>query len=70
MVLYTETKPPTQSGVQYLKLGSDISLKNGSGEVIVNGNIVKVFNEEKDYLYPLPTQEMLLNPELSQNPGW
>jgi hypothetical protein len=70
VVLYTDTKPPTQPGVQYLKLGSDISLKNGSGEVIVNGDIAKVFDEAKDYLFPLPTQEMLLNPELSQNPGW
>lgn len=28
------------------------------------------FNLERDYLSPLPTNELTLNPELKQNPGW
>lgn len=28
------------------------------------------FDENKDYLYPLPRTEILLNPNLEQNPGW
>jgi len=28
------------------------------------------FNPEKDYLLPLPTNELTLNPNLQQNPGW
>lgn len=28
------------------------------------------FNEEKDYFAPLPTEDLLLNPNLKQNPNW
>ncbi|MCD8208475.1 MAG: RagB/SusD family nutrient uptake outer membrane protein [Bacteroidales bacterium] len=28
------------------------------------------FNEERDYLYPIPSTERSLNPNLTQNPGW
>ena len=28
------------------------------------------FNPERDYLLPLPTNELTLNPSLGQNPGW
>ncbi|WP_132779283.1 RagB/SusD family nutrient uptake outer membrane protein [Sphingobacterium alimentarium] len=62
---------PNQSGIQLLKLGSEILLENGkSGNVIINGHIKKVFDENKDYLYPLPIQELQLNPNLTQNEGW
>jgi starch-binding outer membrane protein, SusD/RagB family len=71
LIIYTGTKPTTK-GVQFLKLGNDIILENGTqgGNIIVNGNIPKTFNENKDYLFPIPTQELLLNPNLKQNPGW
>lgn len=72
VVLYTGQKPPAQSGVQFYELGSEINLKNGSngGYVVVNGSISKTFNEDRDYLNPLPTQDLLLNTNLQQNPGW
>ncbi len=28
------------------------------------------FNEQRDYLYPLPIGELVLNENLTQNPGW
>ena len=28
------------------------------------------FNENRDYLYPIPTNERTVNPALAQNPGW
>lgn len=28
------------------------------------------FNENRDYLYPIPTNELTLNKNLKQNPGW
>lgn len=28
------------------------------------------FNAGRDYLYPIPTTELTLNPKLGQNPGW
>lgn len=68
--IYEGTKP-TAPGVQLLKLGSEILLENGnSGNVIINAHIKKVFDEGKDYFYPLPIQELELNKNLTQNPGW
>ena len=72
VIIYSGTKPSDVKGVQYLKLNSEINLQNGEagGEVVVNGSIPKTFNENRDYLYPIPTQELLLNKNLTQNPGW
>ncbi|MDR3142728.1 MAG: RagB/SusD family nutrient uptake outer membrane protein [Tannerellaceae bacterium] len=28
------------------------------------------FNVNRDYLYPIPTNQLTLNPQLKQNPGW
>nr|MCR5548308.1 RagB/SusD family nutrient uptake outer membrane protein [Bacteroidales bacterium] len=28
------------------------------------------FEEPRDYFYPIPAEEILLNPALTQNPGW
>lgn len=33
-------------------------------------NPVPLFEEPKDYLSPIPTDEIGLNPKLTQNPGW
>lgn len=72
VVIYTGTEPPVQQGVVYLKLGSDVSLRNGvnGGDIVIAPNTPKVFHENRDYLNPIPTQELLLNPNLKQNPGW
>lgn len=66
-----EGDKPVAKNIQLLKLGSEILLENGtSGNVIINKHIVKKFNEERDYLYPIPVQELQLNPNLKQNPFW
>jgi hypothetical protein len=72
VIIYSDTKPSEERGVQYLKLNSEINLQNGQsgGNVVVNGSIPKTFNENRDYLYPIPTQDLLLNKNLTQNPGW
>jgi len=72
VVIYTGTKPPAQSGVVYLKLGSDIDLENGAsgGDVVINKSIAKHWRDDRDYLFPIPTQELLLNPKMKQNPKW
>lgn len=71
LVIY-EGEKPTVAGAQILKLGSEILLENGNkgGNIVINGHITKKFNEARDYLYPIPTQELLLNPKLVQNPNW
>lgn len=68
--IYKDTKPDV-GNVQYLKLKSDITLENGeSGNIVVNPQIKKKWDDTKDYLYPIPIQERLLNLNLTQNPGW
>lgn len=72
IVIYKDTKPTDLiPSAQYYKLG-EIDLLNGQsgGNIIVNRNVPKVFDEDKDYLYPIPIQELNLNPNLEQNPGW
>lgn len=60
-----------KAGVQYLVLGTVIDLSQGTrGNVIVHGDVTKVFDEGKHYLFPLPRTELLLNDKLTQNPGW
>ncbi|WP_025764571.1 RagB/SusD family nutrient uptake outer membrane protein [Dyadobacter tibetensis] len=71
LIIYKGTKP-TDKGPQLLKLGSEITLANGEqgGNILVNSHINKKFDESRDYLYPLPKQELQLNPNLTQNPNW
>ncbi|MDT0644526.1 RagB/SusD family nutrient uptake outer membrane protein [Zunongwangia sp. F363] len=71
VVLYEGERPGNLiSGVQYYELGADITLdENGLIEPHPDfGN--RTFNENKDYLYPIPRIELQLNPNLEQNPGW
>lgn len=70
--LYEGKKPSVEGkNIQFLKLNGDVVLENGtSGCIMVNSHINKKWDENKDYLYPIPIQERLLNPNLTQNPGW
>lgn len=71
LAIYTST-PPAIPNIQLLKLGTDVVLENGAsgGNIIINGTIPKTFREDRDYLFPIPAQELLLNPALKQNPNW
>ncbi len=71
LCIYTGDKPE-KGDIQYKKLGTDIFLENGEqgGCMLINSHWVKTWDEERDYLYPIPIQERLLNPNLTQNNGW
>lgn len=71
LIIYEGSMPTKKPGVQYQKLG-ELVLENGNkgGRIIILPNIVKKWDEDKDYLYPLPIEDLLLNPNLVQNPGW
>jgi len=71
LVIYSDSQP-TVPNAQFLKLGTDVTLEKGTlgGNILPNSNLPKNFNEDRDYLYPLPTQDILLNPNLKQNPNW
>lgn len=76
LILYTagSTKPQDTEGVSVYELGSDIILSDGNkGYVYYHKtveNLRTAFNEDRDYLYPIPSGERSLNPNLAQNPGW
>lgn len=78
LVLYTNgNKPADEVGVEMYELGTPVNnggmiLTEGTkGNVFFHSNIeLAGFNENRDYLYPIPINERSLNPNLAQNPGW
>ncbi|MDE7438422.1 MAG: RagB/SusD family nutrient uptake outer membrane protein [Muribaculaceae bacterium] len=64
--------PAANNGETLLEIGKDIYLSDGNSGYI-NGTRDENrqgFNEERDYLYPIPSNELQLNPNLVQNPKW
>lgn len=55
-----------------MKSGVSVELTEGeSGNVICYKNVPRLWDEERDYLYPIPTEERILTDgALTQNPGW
>lgn len=76
MILYANgtAKPSAAAGVNVYELDKDIFLTDGShGYYDYHTGVKSVragFNEERDYLYPIPSNEFGLNKNLVQNPGW
>ena len=72
--IYQGTKPKVKNVRKFYKLGVDLELTNGtSGNILVHDirKEPRSWNEDRDYLYPIPTEERLLsNGALTQNPGW
>ena len=68
---YVGTKPAGNVPL-YLEIGEQIRLSNGeSGYIICHSLITKKWNEDRDYLYPVPISERTLsNGAVTQNPGW
>ena len=70
VVVYAGENPPpsTSDNISYLPVNSLSG--DGKGNYLPHKGSVKVFDENKDYLYPLPIEDRVLNPNLTQNPGW
>ena len=70
-VYFTTSSPGPISDVYSVNVSRDeFKLSNGtSGELLWYTNIIRTF-EEKNYLYPIPESDRLINPALGQNPGW
>lgn len=49
---------------------SVIPLLNSQNYIIAQKGSVRTFNPARDYLWPFPINELALNPNLKQNPGW
>jgi len=71
LCLFRGTKPATKAAV-VLEINQDILLEDGnSGCVFPHKGNQGSWNEERDYLYPIPTDDRsLTNGALKQNPGW
>lgn len=68
----SETAPGNKADVLYLKLGTDIVLsEKTSGNLLAHSTTPRIWNEGRDYLYPIPTDDRVLTQgAISQNPGW
>ena len=86
LCLYKTASKPTGYPDEFLCLqiqeieidGKNVPLSDG-GIVLSNGDNGFIeyfrtkdrsFDEERDYLYPIPTGDRSTNPNLKQNPGW
>lgn len=69
---YTDSAPSgLPANVVKFKIGERIFFTEGDhGYVDVTPNLPGVWNENRDYFYTIPTDELTLNPNLVQNPGW
>lgn len=71
LCLYKGSKPSSPASI-FLEVGKDIELTEATrGNVEAHRNIVRVFREDRDYFYPIPSEEInLSNGTLIQNPNW
>lgn len=78
VLFYSGTAPAPISGVTFINVSPNLSngsvnpqrLVNGtSGEITWLNNATRKW-EDKKYLYPIPTIDLLINAKLGQNPGW
>lgn len=74
LILYISDKPAVSEGVDARKIGEKATgtvLSEGTyGYVDTQKGIRHQFNEDRDYIYPIPSDERQLNKNLTQNPGW
>lgn len=70
-VVYEGDVPATVQGVVYKSL-SELNLSSGTeGNIVLHDDIIRSFDESKDYLYPIPTEDIVLTQGVvKQNPGW
>ena len=70
-VVYLDRRIPAP-GVTPLKINQDIFLSEGkTGYILAHGQLMRAFNEDRDYLYPIPSNERTLTKGMiTQNPGW
>jgi len=64
--------PQTIYGAKFFleEYGETANKLDENNFVIVQGESDRFFDPAKDYLWPLPLQEIGLNPALEQNPNW
>jgi len=57
--------------INFYQIGSTSTLTEGTyGNMTPKISVSYVWDESKDYLWPIPSRQLTLNPNLGQNPGW
>lgn len=71
LCLWSGNKPATSAPIVY-EIGKDIFLSEGSsGNIILHTDFPRTFRQDRDYLYPIPTDDRILTQgNITQNPGW
>lgn len=66
------TAPKVDADVKVYELGKDIKLSQDTKGNTCNHHDQdrQAFDESRDYYFPIPTEELLLNTNLVQNPNW
>ena len=69
--IYSGDAPAVESGVAYSNI-ADLSLTEGkSGNIVRFSNVPRNWREDRDYLSPIPTDDIVLtNGAVTQNPNW
>jgi hypothetical protein len=77
VVLWKDKKPAEKTGVAAFEVGKTpgIVLSEGDKGYInpqpqTDPQTSHLFDESRDYYYPIPSSERSLNPNLTQNPNW
>ncbi len=70
--IYKGAQPETTATSKLnVESGATVEFSQGtSGYIVPFASKKRNFNEERDYLYPLPTGDLEINYGLTQNPGW
>jgi hypothetical protein len=48
---------------------SDVQVSNKNGYIDASYGMTRTFSD-REYFYPIPSEQIRLNPSLTQNPGW
>lgn len=65
-----KNSPESSLSAKY-KLGQDINLSEGDhGYIVAYKDVDYVWEENRDYLWPIPAKQRVLNNNLTQNPNW
>lgn len=70
-IIYKNEANPAP-GVTPVEIDKEIFLSEGDkGYIVAHKQLLRAFNEDRDYLYPIPSNERTLTKGmLTQNPGW
>lgn len=69
--IWKDAKPSTNASLVY-ELEKDLFLtEKDHGNLLLHTDYIRKWNEERDYLYPIPIDDRVLSQgNISQNPGW